>query len=304
MRGRMEKGEQQANPGPRIPGFAGRGPLEELAFGDKGLLSVDALFEVTIQFANEKREHHELILKAERAINEIYGRFEESQRVRFLSKLYDKFAERYDIHMGSETGHYRAIKRVLGYAEPYLELPIIDLSAGTGEPMMFALENMGSKGFRGADNGLTYQIHVNEISAKMLGIAECKLGRVPKVGFTDYSALDLPEHLKGRFRTVLCSQTFHIISEEDKLRYVSAIREALVTGGHAIVMEEDPFRITPTPSIEPVSLFLRSVVAPIKHRGTLIAYFENNGFTRLEDRAVSPIDAEHSMRLHIFEKSG
>ncbi|HSB47306.1 MAG TPA: methyltransferase domain-containing protein [Candidatus Bilamarchaeum sp.] len=283
-------------------GFEGKAPLADLLSADSHELRVERLFDITIEFAREKREHHELILKAERAIHEIYGRFEELQRVKFLGRLYDQFALNYDAHMGEQTGHYRAIRRVLGYAEPYLSLPVIDLSAGTGEPMGYAVEIMAAKARLRLQTDLTYQIHMNEISPRMLEIAERKHGKIPGAGFTDYSAYTIPEHLKGRFRTVLCSQTFHIISEQDKPRMVESMRELLVPGGHAVVIEEDPFRITQTPSIEPVSMFLRSVVDPIKNPGKLIGYFVTHGFRRVDESAHSNIDSEHAMHLHIFQK--
>jgi ubiquinone/menaquinone biosynthesis C-methylase UbiE len=300
----MRERTRTANPdkGKTGSGFEGKGPLADLLSSDSRELSVEKLFDITIDFAREKREHHELILKAERVIHEIYGKFEEIQRVKFLSRLYDNFAQNYDAHMGEQTGHYRAINRVLGYAEPYLNLPMIDLSAGTGEPVKYAVNAMGGKARLRVETDLTYLIHLNEISARMLEIAESKLGTTPRVGFTDYSAYVLPDYMKGKFRTVLCSQTFHIISEQDKPRMVESMRDLLVPGGHAVVIEEDPFRITQTPSIEPVSMFLRSVVDPIKHIGTLIAYFENSGFGRIDESAESGIDSEHAMHLHVFQK--
>jgi ubiquinone/menaquinone biosynthesis C-methylase UbiE len=266
-------------------------------------ISVDKMFELVLEFASERRKHHESIEERERLIRAVYeNEFTEPERVHFLAKLYNRFAEKYDQHMGVDTGHYQAIERVLGYAKPYLNLPIIDLSAGTGEPMKLAIKTMGMKtGFR-IESDLTYLIHLNEVSAKMLEIAEGKLGNKPRVGFSDYSALTMPDHLKGRFQSVLCSQTFHIISDKDKPGLVDSMRELLVQGGHAVVIEEDPFRITETPSIEAVTLFLRSVVAPIRPV-MLIGMFETNGFTKLEDRAVAPIDDKHSMRVHIFQKN-
>ncbi|HSB47875.1 MAG TPA: hypothetical protein VLD37_07725, partial [Candidatus Bilamarchaeum sp.] len=110
--------------------FAGRGPLEEIiSIADTGqIVSVEKLFELVHAFAAERRKHHESITEKERMIREVYEtRFTEGERVKFLGRLYDQFALNYDAHMGEQTGHYRAIRRVLGYAEPYLSLPVIDL---------------------------------------------------------------------------------------------------------------------------------------------------------------------------------
>jgi hypothetical protein len=142
------------------------------------------------------------------------------------------------------------------------------------------------------------RVHINEVSPKMLEKAWAKLGK--KVGHTNLSAYDFS--IRG-YRTAICSQTFHLISDEDKPRMVRAIRDALVPGGVAVVIEEDPFRISPTAPIETVALFIRAVARPLKHHGDLDAYFINDGFTKLEERAVSPIDSEHSMRLHLFMKT-
>jgi SAM-dependent methyltransferase len=276
-------------------------PLEELISISEREAPIRAehFFELVNRFAFEKRKHRENLEEQERFIREAYDAFSPPERVRFFSMLYDRFAERYDEHMGIETKHYWAIERVVGYAAPYLKLPIFDPTAGTGEPLLYAARLMPVKG---VETDLTYMLHANEVSHKMLEKAEGKLAGIPGAGFTDYSAYELPGHLKERFRTVLCSQTFHIISDEDKQKMVRSINEALLPGGHAIIIEEDPFRISQTPPIEAVSLFLRSVVRPVKHPGKLIGFFVTNGFTKLEERAVAPIDEHHVMRLHIFSK--
>ncbi|MFN7990938.1 MAG: hypothetical protein U0R44_02145 [Candidatus Micrarchaeia archaeon] len=91
--------------------------------------------------------------------------------------LYDRFAERYDEHMGVETRHYQAIRRVLGYATPYLKFPILDITAGTGEPLTYALEMIeraiASHEFEGP---VKREAFANEISPRMLGKARRKLG--------------------------------------------------------------------------------------------------------------------------------
>ncbi len=238
-------------------------------------------------------------------IGKIYSSFSLADRVRFFSMLYDAFAERYDEHMGVETNHYGAIKRLMGFADPHLRLPLLDITAGTGEPLRYALERVAlGKKMREVslptdmplqDSGLAI---ANEISPKMLERARAKLSGVE---FVSHSAYELP--FGERFSTVLCSQTFHLIADEDKVRLVRSIHGSLLPGGIAIIIEEDPFRISQTEPIEAVSLFLRAIVRPIKHPGKLIGYFTTNGFVKLEDRAVVPIDSEHVMRLHLFRKS-
>jgi ubiquinone/menaquinone biosynthesis C-methylase UbiE len=284
-------------------------PLEELIHlaEKRVVVPLDRFFTLVNDFATERRKQHEALDEMQEFIFQVYNSFSPSERVRFFAMLYDRFAERYDEHM-AETGHYHAIRQVMVYALPYLRTPMLDITAGTGEPLKYAIEFMEACTQLPAAFGILVPktsesgvICANEISPRMLEIAQAKL-RASGVDFTLNNAFDLPESLRGRFRTVLCSQTFHLIADEDKQRLVRSIHEALVPGGIAVVMEEDPFRITPTTYIEPISLFLRAVVRPIRHRATLVAYFENNDFTKLEHRAVAPIDSEHSMRLHLFEK--
>ncbi len=269
-------------------------------------VSAEELFVRVNEFAIEKRKHRETIAEAQAAINKIYSSFPPDERVHFFSMLYDRFAERYDEHMGVETRHYQAIERVLQYASPFIYCPILDITAGTGEPLRYALEilEMGKKmralGLRTAvQEQASSLIVANEISQKMLEKARAKLDGVQ---FTGNSAYDLPDTYRGRFATVICSQTFHLISDEDKPRLVRSIKDSLAPGGIAVVIEEDPFRISQTAPIEAVSLFLRAIVRPIRP-DALIGRFEVSGFTKLEERAVAPIDSEHVMRLHLFRKN-
>ncbi len=244
----------------------------------------------------------------------VYNGFTLSKRAQFFSMLYDLFSERYDEHMHS-TGHFQAIKMAMLYAMPYLRTPMLDLTSGTGEPLKYAIEFVGSgipllrppldvlappSGPLMTEFGNVY--YANEISPKMRGISESKLAGLGEVRFTGHNAMKLPKELKGRFATVLCSQTFHLISDDDKTRLVRSIRESLVRGGVAVVIEEDPFKITQTIEIEPVSLLLRAVVCPIGYPEKLDVYFVTNGFSRLAFSATAPIDAEHNMILHLFEK--
>ncbi len=250
--------------------------------------------------------------QAEQYIYEAYCSFTPAQRVSFFAMLYDRFSEGYDSHM-EETGHYRAIRRCLQFAMPYLRTPILDITAGTGEPLTYALDFMDvslglGRGpldmlvprFAPYEASLSHAAFANEISERMLGKARMKLAGMG-VGFISNNAYELPKELKGKFNTVLCAQTFHLVSDDDKTLLVRSMRDALAPGGIAIVLEEDPFRITQSVYIESLSLFLRAIVRPIKYQEKLWVYFTNDGFTKLEDSAVSPIDSEHAMRLHIFQ---
>lgn len=301
-----------------------QGALKELitmAEERKGV-SLTRFFGLVNAFATEKRRHQEGLSQMEEIIRKSYDQFSSDQRTEFFSMLYDAFAERYDEHMGEETGHYEAIRNVLGYACAHVRPPLLDITAGTGEALKYVIEYIEAariiKGLVGreadpilsrfpvhpdTENGLGDSFCANEISPKMLEKARKKLDRHNGVAFTQHSAYDLPDELKGQFNTVLCSQTFHLISNEDKLRLVQSIREALTEDGIAVVIEEDPFKISSTPQIEPVSLFIRSVAEPIKRVDALIGMFEVNGFAKMEERAVHHIDQEHVMRLHMFMKS-
>jgi SAM-dependent methyltransferase len=285
-------------------------PLIELFSVQPKDISVSGLFGAVDAFSQEKRKQRELLMKAEKAIDTIYQSFTPAQRVSFFAMLYDRFSKGYDSHM-EETGHYRAIRRCLQFAMPYLRTPILDITAGTGEPLLYALDFMDvslglGRGpldmlvprFAPYEASLTHSAFANEISERMLGKARMKLAGMG-VGFISNNAYELPKELKGKFNTVLCAQTFHLVSDDDKTMLVRSMRDALAPGGIAIVLEEDPFRITQSVYIDSLSLFLRAVVRPVKP-DILVGRFEVGGLTKLEDSAISPIDSEHAMRLHIF----
>jgi len=311
MGGRRLSGSNGGGTGEDKPVFPK--PLTELirmaACGEH--VPVGRLASLVEDFAVEKRRHAEMLGHVEERIALAYAGFSPNERAQFFAMLYDKFSERYDEHMEA-TGHYPAMRRILPFALPHLRTPMLDITAGSGEPLRCALDfirdgsmmrDTALAGFApgtGMPTPLRHAIFANEISGRMLAIAKGRLaGR--GVGFLNSDATDIPGDFRGRFATVLCSQTFHLVSDEDKARLALSIREALMPGGKAIIMEEDPFRITQTPQIEPVSMFLRAVVRPIKER-VLAALFETNGFTRLEETAAAPIDSEHIMRLHIFAR--
>ncbi|MBN1170433.1 class I SAM-dependent methyltransferase [Candidatus Micrarchaeota archaeon] len=256
-------------------------------------IPMPVFFNTIRSFSKEKRKHHQSIQEKEHEILEVYGGFSQHDRVEFFSMLYDDFAANYDRHMGTETGHYESIKKVLGFAAHMIKLPMIDITAGTGEPLKHAIEMIWQKRTMRSPSE---RIVANEISDKM---AEQAKRKHSEVEFTAHNALDLP--WEAEFSTVLCSQTFHLISEEDKISLIRSIHRILAKNGIAIVIEEDPFRISETPSIEPVAMFLRAVAQPIKPR-TLCAQFETSGFKNLEISAQYPIDEHHVMKVHLFEK--
>ncbi len=295
------------------PRQTGKEPLLELFSIRPQEISVPGLFGVVDAFGKEKSKQRNLLAQAERSIEAIYQNFSPAGRASFFAMLYDRFSESYDQHM-HETGHFRAIRRCMQYAMPYLRTPILDLTAGTGEPLMYALEFMeSSRGLRGSaldllvpktkliETDLSHLAIANEISTMMLAKARLKHSD-GQVGFTSFNACELPDAYRRRFNTVISAQTFHLISDEDKTKLVRSMREALAPGGVAVVLEEDPFRITQSIYIESLSLFLRAVVNPIKYQEKLWVYFTNDGFIRLDDSATAPIDSEHAMRVHIFQQ--
>ncbi len=231
-------------------------------------------------FCREKREHHELIRSKEDEIKTKYENFDQQTRAEFFSILYDEFSENYDRHMGIETGHYAAMRRLLEFVRSEIRFPLLDITAGTGEAVsMFDGETVA-----------------NEISSRMRKISEAKSSAI----HTSHNAIDVP--FISRFNTVLCSQTMHIVNDDDKAGIIRAIGRSLKSGGLAISIEEDPFRITETPSIEPISMFIRAVSCPVKPR-KLIALFETAEFKHLELSAQVPIDEHHNMKIHLFRKA-
>lgn len=289
----------------------------------------------------------ELVGKLSESIRAKYQDFSPEERTKLFARIYDYFAETYDRHMGVETNHYGAINKLLLYAAPQLRLPLIDITAGTGEPLRCALDIIDASTIMGSlrrvEGGGTitlptpeeiflfsnpgeaiplplrrlfmtlpeeqrdtatpaHLVYANEISEKMREKAAQKLEGYQKIKFTNHDANDLPCHLAGRFRSAMCTQTLHLVSDEDKIRIIKSMHKVLAPGGIALVVEEDPFRISPTAPIERVRLLISSIASPIRNRGDLIGLFKANGFERLEDRAVAPIDEHHVMRVYLFKK--
>ncbi len=263
------------------------------------------------EFKADKREKQEHMRRQEMEVRREYEAFTPEERVMFFRMHYDEISDNYDWHMGVETNHYEAMGEVLWYAGQYLHAPLLDITAGTGELLLYVLELMeasrtlSSAGLNGrlmsrfpeSDGGI---VTANEISVRMLGKAREKLSWYD-VEYTNHDAYDLP--LERLYKTVLCSQTFHLINDEDKVRLVKAISRALESGGTAVIIEEDPFMISDSPYVGGMDMFLRAVACPIKHQGTLIAYFENDGFKYVEHSAHHAIDSKHSMWVHIFERT-
>jgi len=282
--------------------------LSSIANG-RSKLSLDRFFELGAFFAAQKAKHGKEIEEREASILRAYEGFSEAERVEFFSMLYDRFADSYDRHMGEETGHFDAMKKALEFAGPFIRRPLLDITCGTGELLSHTLglmelfEKLRMRMINGSlvrtPGGDEGAIVANEISAKMLEIAQRKMPG-DRVAFTRLNAMDLP--VNWQFATVICSQTMHIISEEDKTRMVRSMHRVLSRGGVAIVIEEDPFLISPSSSIEGIELFLRAVAKPVT-KSALIGYFESAGFRNTGHSATCPIDSKHVMGLHIFEKT-
>lgn len=274
---------------------------------------IEKLFKESIAVSRQEREQWEKLKKRKGNIFAEYKDFSPHERAFFFSLLYDQFAETYDAHMGHETRHFEAMREVLSYAARYLRAPILDITAGTGEMLSYALALAGAgNSLRSHDMKPEERVAcmllpemghgsvvANEISPKMLEIARRKLRRYD-VAYTTYNALGLPEN--WQFRTVLCSQTMHLLDDKDKKGFVESIHRALAPGGRAIVIEEDPFYVTQSPAIDGVGLFIRAVACPMK-TDAMLGMFEVNGFEHLERRAAERIDENHVMRVHIFQKS-
>ncbi len=319
------------------------------------------------QYAREERIANRQLEEKENELRARYAAFTPQQRVDAFADLYDTFSGSYDKHMGEDTNHYAAIRKVLSYSIPYLRFPMLDITAGTGEPVKYALEFMAMsralnmivncdktperlKTLLGK-NDLLFELYrseedraeipgmlaehmsnmmremmprdftmdlpegrmpwvtVNEISPSMLARAREKLAHFGRIEFISHSAIrigedryKLPETFERMFKTVLCSQTFHIMPDLEKIALAKAMYWSLEPGGIAVVMEEDPFYITATSAIDSVALRIRAIASPIENKSDLIGLFKVTGFKKMETRAVSPIDKYHSMRLHMFYK--
>ncbi|MBU0591263.1 class I SAM-dependent methyltransferase [Candidatus Micrarchaeota archaeon] len=253
---------------------------------------VSDLFSATEQLGRELKKELEKIGQLERDIRGAYNLMSAPDRAAFLSMIYSRFAENYDRHMGIETGHYQAMRFVLRYAHMVhrFGFPLLDVTAGTGELIRYAME---------LDNG-NGLICANDLSEKMLAKAKEKLGN-GRVFFHNHDACCFPDEWEGKFRTVLLSQTLNLLTDEDKIRLITSVKKVMDDGGKVIVIEEDPFGVTQTDAIQSVAMFIRGVGEPITP-SELNAFFVTSGFTRYPEHAVAEIDGNHNMKVYIFTR--
>ncbi len=347
--------------------------------------SVSGMIRSTQRYLEECKKEARKIRPVRKSIKRWLAReWNTQERTEAFAEIYDIFSATIDEHMAQRTGgypgHYGAIRRCLANAKRHLRLPIADLTAGTGEPIRYAIQEIQKTyfavlGFASLypdaslhhddetgvwtkvkktarkDLDLTEQermiltllgdsfthdiehmapadlneegtgmeaepfdddghlVLINEVSRLSLEKARSKLKPYERdlgVLFSNRSAYELPKEYYGRFRTVLSGQIFHLLREEDRLEMIRAMREMLEIGGMAIVIEEDPFRITNSASISQfIRLYIESFASsPIQDKGDLIGLFTSNGFRlhALSERFSVPIDQFHRMRLYEFEK--
>lgn len=301
MRRKQLRAGKSAKPGLPEPALDFVTSIDRLVRFSKesDVVSLSRFVELVDAFAKERRGFSESLLGCEKTIGDAYRRLSSEQRVQCFRILYDRFSENYDKHM-EKTGHFAAIAKVMAHAAPFIRFPIMDLTAGTGEPMAYAI-------CQSPDHAKRFSMrrsmaYLNEISPRMLDKAKDKLQGAGSIRFTAYDAFSLPSHLRGRFRSVLCSQTLHLISDKDKPRLVRSMFNALGMGGTAIVIEEDPFTVSPTPEIDGISVFIGSIASPISNPERIRGLFTPFGFQKIEAGASWPIDQHHAMRLHVFKK--
>jgi SAM-dependent methyltransferase len=161
------------------------------------------------------------------------------------------------------------------------------------------------------NKGADCLVWANEISSEMSKKGKEKL-KGHEIKHTSFNATELPEELEGKFMTVVCAQTFHLISLADKINLIKSIYRALKPGGYAIIVEEENFRISPNFDIRGVGIPLRAVACPVERKSDFISMF-----TRFEDKDGKPIGFKytgigskmnvdkkpgHTMRSYIFRK--
>jgi SAM-dependent methyltransferase len=165
-----------------------------------------------------------------------------------------------------------------------------------------AIDSVFPEQTRGYFNkGAEFLFWANEISPKMASIGKKKTKGF-EIKHTSFNATELPEKLEGQFMTVICAQTFHLISKEDKMNLIKSIFRALKPGGYAIIIEEDNFRISPSFDIRGVGIPLRAVACPIDKKSDFISMF-----TRFEDKDGKIIGFEYTgigSKMNVDKKPG
>lgn len=132
------------------------------------------------------------------------------------------------------------------------------------------------------------------------------------VGFNlyDVSEGSPPRHFHKRFRTILCSQTFHVVHDVGAIRRDEAlarfIHHSLADGGKALIFEEFPYKLlanigASSDHLEKVLRLLQTAITPYEGKRSFLSTLERNDL-RFVEEIKTPIDNHHKMHGFVFIK--
>ena len=195
-----------------------------------------------------------------------------------MKEFWNKNAANYDEHMRA-SGHYDAQKQVSELLKENIQSPILDLAAGPGYLAGILLAK---------DHCVT----LNELSPKMLVQASDKYSHYPKSKFTQSDAQNITVNQK--FKTIICCNLFYYLQSREKA--IQDWKNHLTTDGAIIVIEEYPFQIPSSESLE--GRELANLIKPISIT-EIKNYFKD--FTLIRE-VKTPIDDQHDLYGLVFKK--
>ncbi|NYZ76814.1 class I SAM-dependent methyltransferase [Candidatus Micrarchaeota archaeon] len=282
------------------------------------------------------------------SIRAFFDRLSYEDQELVFKHVYNVFSEKYDLHM-EDTGHYPAIKRLITkeISVHHFRFPILDMSAGTGVPIKYLLLELNRQLITEGRSiefitpeeqpSNICPVYVNDLSEKMLDRSKQRMTTefdrelhketeelsliVPpildsnerlRISYMNHSFRSLQQRhsrLKEKIGTILVSQTFHIVSPQDKEQLASTIDWALAPGGRVIILEEFAWRARTHSSHQflPVLKFIESIATPLPRKADIISKFKDSEGRPYDmvARSTERIDTlyrDHEMTITILQK--
>lgn len=210
---------------------------------------------------------------------------------KLLREYYRIFSPYYDNHM-EKTNHFPTIRKILDFIKNDIGNTLMDISCGTGEPLNFLADFLNEKNIT---------VTANDLTPEMLEVARVKLdGKIKLLIFSENDFTELAK-IGNKFETILCTQTFHFISEP-KIRYLKAIFKMLKKGGTFISIEEWPFLFSNNSNLPfLISILAQNTMVPVPV-STLEILASISGLTLI--RGVEErIDNKHMMYGKVYKKT-
>lgn len=203
-------------------------------------------------------------------------------RINEIKRLYDVYANGYDLHM-EKTGHYKSQDHIYLKVKPYIVEPVIDLACGPGH----ILKKLASD---------YAKIIANDISEKMLAIAKTKI-KNKNVSFENNDASKLKTNSGNKFGTIICANLFYYI--KDKEATINNWKNNLNMNENIIFIEEHPFIQPKSNELSGKKSGLTSIIQPISPT-ELIDLMKRAGFELLLNTKVA-IDKNHDLYGLVFK---